>query len=197
MVNIIYPSLVEQAASFLKREGIKAEKDEIYKEMIKNGTIDQYGNPTSMALNEGLVSDYTEKKNMRLVEFKRMYPVFKEFSAKEFVRYDGVWYISETINQILDKRCENKEYEEHSIEQIAAYFKQRNYDNPQTPGEFKGCFYPMYEGISNDHFVFKDGNLALDVYAIKQSCENVLSGKVKGNREAAKELMEYMENLKD
>lgn len=195
MVKVIYPSLVEQAAVFLKREGIKAEKDEIYKEMIKNGTIDQYGNPTKEALKNGLVSDFTEKKGMKLIEFKKMYPIFKEFSAKEFAKYDGIWYVSGTVIDLLDKRCANKEYEEEAVAQMAMYFQQRNYEEPQTIGEFKGTI-PEFRSIDDSHFHKRDGKLFIDATGLEATCKSVLSGKVKGNKKAAKDVMEYVKRLK-
>jgi hypothetical protein len=54
-LNIKYPPLVEQSYSFMIATGIKITKDTVYKNMVDSGLIDENGNPTQTAIDEGLI----------------------------------------------------------------------------------------------------------------------------------------------
>ena len=53
--NIKYPPLVEQAYSHFLSIGLYPNKDKLYKMLVDEGMIDELGNPTQRAINEGLV----------------------------------------------------------------------------------------------------------------------------------------------
>ena len=53
--NVKYPMLVEQAYNQLIAGGLKPRKDKLYKMLVDEGMIDELGNPTQRAINEGLV----------------------------------------------------------------------------------------------------------------------------------------------
>ena len=53
--NIKYPPLVEQAYSHFLSIGLRPNKDKLYKMLVDEGMIDELGNPTQRAINEGLV----------------------------------------------------------------------------------------------------------------------------------------------
>lgn len=56
-MNIVYPSLVEQAYQMMKQLNKNVSKQEIDKKLIEINMIDQQGNPTKWALDNGLVSE--------------------------------------------------------------------------------------------------------------------------------------------
>ena len=53
--NIKYPPLIEQAYSHFLSIGLHPNKDKLYKMLVDEGMIDELGNPTQQAINEGLV----------------------------------------------------------------------------------------------------------------------------------------------
>ena len=53
--NIKYPPLIEQAYSHFLSIGLHPNKDKLYKMLVDEGMIDELGNPTQRAINEGLV----------------------------------------------------------------------------------------------------------------------------------------------
>ena len=55
--NIVYPPLVEQAYQMMKQLNKNVSKQEIDKKLIEINMIDQQGNPTKWALDNGLVSE--------------------------------------------------------------------------------------------------------------------------------------------
>lgn len=56
-MNIVYPSLVEQAYQMMKQLNKNVSKQDVYKKLIEINMIDQQGNPTKWALDNGLVSE--------------------------------------------------------------------------------------------------------------------------------------------
>lgn len=56
-MNIVYPPLVEQAYQMMKQLNKNVSKQEIDKKLIEINMIDQQGNPTKWALDNGLVSE--------------------------------------------------------------------------------------------------------------------------------------------
>src|SRR5699024_12504495 len=53
--NVKYPMLVEQAYSHFLSIGLHPNKDKLYKMLVDEGMLDELGNPTQRASNEGLV----------------------------------------------------------------------------------------------------------------------------------------------
>lgn len=56
-MNVIYPPLVEQMYKFMHEIDKNVTKQDVYKKAIENNMIDQQGNPTKWALDNGLVSE--------------------------------------------------------------------------------------------------------------------------------------------
>lgn len=55
-MNIVYPPLVEQAYQMMKQLNKNVSKQEIYKKLIEINMIDQQGNPTKWALEQGFIA---------------------------------------------------------------------------------------------------------------------------------------------
>ncbi|MCZ3526367.1 hypothetical protein L2821_03245 [Lactobacillus gasseri] len=64
-MNIVYPPLVEQAYQMMKKLNKNVSKQEIYKKLIETNMIDQQGNPTKWALDNGLVSEFNTIEEAR------------------------------------------------------------------------------------------------------------------------------------
>lgn len=64
-MEIIYPPLVEQAYQLMKKHNKKLSKQEIYKKLIEINMIDQHGNPTKWAINNGLVTEVSTIEEAR------------------------------------------------------------------------------------------------------------------------------------
>ena len=56
-MNIVYPPLVEQMYKFMHKIDKSLTKQDVYKKAIEINMIDQLGNPTKWALDNGLVSE--------------------------------------------------------------------------------------------------------------------------------------------
>lgn len=56
-MNIVYPPLVEQMYKFMHKIDKSLTKQDVYKKAIEVNLIDQQGNPTKWALDNGLVSE--------------------------------------------------------------------------------------------------------------------------------------------
>lgn len=56
-MNIIYPPLVEQMYKFMHEIDKSLTKQDVYKKAIKENFIDEQGNPTKWALDNGLVTE--------------------------------------------------------------------------------------------------------------------------------------------
>lgn len=80
--NYTYPPLVEQAYSFLTAKGLKIGKDKLYKKLAKAGMIDELGNPTKAALDNGLVKIGNAKDLIH--QFKAAYPALMSVPDKYF-----------------------------------------------------------------------------------------------------------------
>ena len=55
MTNIIYPLLVEDAYKFTRKQGFNLTKAELYKKLIEANFIDEQGNATQWAIDQGFV----------------------------------------------------------------------------------------------------------------------------------------------
>ncbi|GLB47389.1 hypothetical protein WR164_13680 [Philodulcilactobacillus myokoensis] len=54
--NVIYPKMIEQAYSVLrKKHDLPITKSEVYKNYVKQGITDEYGNPTNKTIDSGLI----------------------------------------------------------------------------------------------------------------------------------------------
>ena len=79
--NIKYPPLVEQAYSHFLSIGLYPNKDKLYKMLVDEGMIDELGNPTQRAINEGLVE---VAGNNPIERFKAENPLFAHIPDEHF-----------------------------------------------------------------------------------------------------------------
>ena len=83
-MEIIYPSLIEEAYHHSKKFHPEITKEVIYRHFYEAGLIKENGDPTEKALSEGVVKDYTEDWDLTFEEFLAIYPVFRSFDPKHF-----------------------------------------------------------------------------------------------------------------
>lgn len=57
-MNIIYPPLVEQMYKFMRQAGMNVTKQDVYKKAIEANMIDQQGNPTKWAIEQGYIAEF-------------------------------------------------------------------------------------------------------------------------------------------
>lgn len=57
MTNIFYPPLVEDAYKFTRKQGFNLSKAELYKKLIEANFIDEHGNATQWAIDQGFVKE--------------------------------------------------------------------------------------------------------------------------------------------
>lgn len=79
--NIKYPPLVEQAYSHFLSIGLHPNKDKLYKMLVDEGMIDELGNPTQRAIDEGLVE---VASNNPIERFKAENPLFAHIPDEHF-----------------------------------------------------------------------------------------------------------------
>ena len=134
-MKVIYPSLVEQSFDlYVKQYGtvlpskVNKLKSYIYKALVKNGVLDQNGDPTQKAKDDGLVGSFTpnehgeyEPESVR--DLKLMYPVYAQFSDKHFMKSSQGWLadtfvIRSVSNQILNDPSSNEEQRQNAYKML-------------------------------------------------------------------------------
>ncbi|WP_054711948.1 hypothetical protein [Secundilactobacillus paracollinoides] len=118
-MKVIYLSLVEQAFDlYVKQYGtvppskVNKLKSYIYKALVKNGILDQNGNSTQKAKDDGLVESFTPNKDGEyepetVRDLKLMYPMYAQFSDNHFMKSSQGWladaYVIRSISsQVLN-----------------------------------------------------------------------------------------------
>ncbi|MDU5202070.1 MAG: hypothetical protein E6181_02715, partial [Lacticaseibacillus rhamnosus] len=91
-MKVVYPSLVEQFYEGLKSEGVTVGKDEVYRTMIETNLIDENGDPTQYALDNGFIK-CLDNEPESLAEFKELYPNLQKYSDDHFMKTDEGWCI--------------------------------------------------------------------------------------------------------
>ena len=84
--NIQYPSLIEQAYNHLLSIGLHPNKDKLYKMLVVKGMIDELGNPTQRAIDEGLIE---VAKSNPIERFKAGNPLFAHIPDEHFKVHKG------------------------------------------------------------------------------------------------------------
>ena len=84
--NIKYPPLVEQSYSFMIATGIKVTKDAVYRNMVASDLIDENGNPTQKAIDEGLIEVAGDDL---IKQFKATNPVISSIPNQPFKVQNG------------------------------------------------------------------------------------------------------------
>lgn len=81
-MKVVYPSLVEQQHEFMLSQGREVDRAEIYKYMVENNMIDENGEPTQFAIDNGYVS---LESNINIIhDFKEANPLFKDIDDSCF-----------------------------------------------------------------------------------------------------------------
>lgn len=75
-MKVVYPSLVEQQHEFMLSQGREVGRAEIYKRMVETNMIDENGEPTQFAINNGYV--VMESDIDIIHDFKEANPLFKD-----------------------------------------------------------------------------------------------------------------------
>ena len=91
-MKVVYPSIVEQFYEGLKSEGVTVGKDEVYRTMVETNLIDENGDPTQYALDNGFIKCVNNEPE-RLAEFKELYPNLQKYSDDHFMKTDEGWCI--------------------------------------------------------------------------------------------------------
>ena len=119
MNSIIYPPLVEQAVTELAAgEPITAAyQAQVYRALVKDQIIDEFGNPTQQALQQGWVTEVVEKSDLTWREFIELYPVFGNF-AEDFKKLDGFWEVTLEFKIFLIHELKGAAFTEIEKQQI-------------------------------------------------------------------------------
>lgn len=94
-MKVVYPSLVEQQHEFMLSQGREVGRAEIYKYMVENNMIDENGEPTQFAIDNGYVS--VESDIDIIHDFKEANPLFKDID-------DGCFKVLDYNRVGIDKR---------------------------------------------------------------------------------------------
>lgn len=134
-MKVIYPSLVEQSFDlYVKQYGtvlpskVNKLKSYIYKALVKNGVLDQNGNSTQKAKDNGLVVSFTPNKDGEyepdtIRDYKLMYPMYAQFSDNHFVKTSQGWcadaYVIRSVsNQVLNDSNSNEEQRQNAYKML-------------------------------------------------------------------------------
>ncbi|MGY3765223.1 hypothetical protein ACWOAH_01510 [Vagococcus vulneris] len=125
MLNIIYPPIVEDTYRSLKTFDRDITIQQVYHILLKSKIIDECGQPTSYALNRGLVYEYTETADMMFEDFLKVYPVFNKLSAEKFKLIDGFWEMPVSEKVKLQTSIDNFQLTYDELAQLDAFFENR------------------------------------------------------------------------
>ncbi|WP_413509826.1 hypothetical protein [Carnobacterium maltaromaticum] len=189
-MKIIYPTLVEQSCQFMEQQGIKAEKAEVYKMMVRDGMLTQTGEPTKKAIKQGLVTAFNQRhKNLK--DFKREYSIFGNYGKDEFTQQDGIWYVSQKLLDEINQNLANGKYSYDEKLQVETYFNFRNYENPhKSISETKGVFHPLYTPYDDSEFCFADGKVAIPESIVEDIIYRADNGELDLDCEKLKQMLE-------
>lgn len=124
-MEIIYPSLIEEAYRYNKKFDSKITKAEIYQHFYQVGLIQENGEPTIEALEKGYVKDYTEDWDITFSEFLSIYPVFKQYNPSHFKMIEHFWEMNRTLQIEILEKWENDEFKEEESIDLTAFFEER------------------------------------------------------------------------
>ena len=121
--NIIYPPLVEQAFEFIQKVtgGKGISKPELYKKLVNEGLLDKNGNPTKMALEQGLVE---ENKVLEPVA-PEIVEIAKQVLPEEYIKItpEGNFYISFDAIEYLDNLLNKPELDSDTADKAEKLIK--------------------------------------------------------------------------
>lgn len=85
-MKVVYPSSVEQQHEFMLSQGREVDRAEIYKRMVETNMIDENGEPTQFAINNGYVEMESDVDIIH--DFKEANPLFKDIDDGCFKALD-------------------------------------------------------------------------------------------------------------
>ncbi|MBK0038775.1 MULTISPECIES: hypothetical protein [unclassified Enterococcus] len=124
-MEIIYPSLIEEAYRYNKKFDPTITKVEIYQHFYQKGLINENGEPTFEALEMGYVKDYTEDWDITFAEFLSIYPVFEQYNSSHFKMIEHFWEMHRTLQIEILEKWENNRFTEEEMIDLTAFFEER------------------------------------------------------------------------
>lgn len=95
--KIVYPHLVEDMYQHCRDKGEKITKAEVFAVLVDSNLIDQHGNPTQWALDQGYIKEISPKEAF-INQAKIDNPILREFSNDHFtVTDDGELAADRTV----------------------------------------------------------------------------------------------------
>lgn len=129
--HIIYPELVEQSHAYLLSRSVDVSKDVVYRNMIKCHLIDQNGQPTRKAIDEGLVSEANDPNSLAL--FKARNPLFLPYDDRHFTwvaklqEWAADLFVAKDVSKrIIDGRAIGNK---HHAQAVLKYLEKQEGDN--------------------------------------------------------------------
>lgn len=120
--NIIYPDLVEEAYQLYQSFGKDINKRILWQNMVRLGILDSFGQPTTAALEAGMVREFVEEENLSLAEFRSIYPVFDRYEDGYFILQDGFWQVRPELLEQVQADIKLDLLNEEDIMELEAYF---------------------------------------------------------------------------
>lgn len=117
-----YPELVEEAYSFYQNSDLEIDKLSLWRNMVELGILDHLGQPTTAAINSGLVREFVEEENLSLTEFKEVYPVFDRYPNQFFIFQDGFWQVHTDLLDLIQIDIEEASLSAIDVMELEAYF---------------------------------------------------------------------------
>lgn len=126
-MKVIYPPLVEDAYRGLKEKGFNVTKEQTYKQLIETNMIQVNGEPTQMALDEGLVGSFTRRPNgdieaNTLASFKELYPCYAPYADRHFKHTEAGWAADAFVVRDLSNKVLNEPDSTNEARQAAYGF---------------------------------------------------------------------------
>lgn len=125
-MEIIYPPLVEESVRYhLKGRNRISDKAAMYRTMVEKGIISDNGQPTTYALEQGLVKEFYEEADLSLADFLAIYPVFQQYDLELFQKIDGFWEIPLKLKATLLQDLSTGEFDYDEAIQLKEYLADR------------------------------------------------------------------------
>lgn len=191
-MKIIYPPLVEQAYVFAKAQGLDVTKEDMYKMQVKEGFLSETGEPTQLAIDEGLVTAF-QQKHETLKQFKKEYPIFHRYPSKEFTQQAGVWYVSQKVLDETVDKLEQDLFGYDEKQQLKVYMSYRDYEDPYgSIPVMKGVFHPWYTPYDDSQFHVVDGLVAVPESIVADMARRAECGELDLDAEKLYEMAEQL-----
>lgn len=131
-MKVVYPSLVEQFYEGLKSEGVTVGKDEVYRTMIETNLINENGDPTQYALDNGFIKCVNNEPES-LAEFKELYPNLQKYSDDHFMKTDEGWcidaFVARSESMLLLNDPATSETDKQNARIVLKYLKEDGADD--------------------------------------------------------------------